>query len=87
MEQKIKEIIEPIIRKEGYILKNFYFTQEIDRKLLVVLIDSEKGINANDCAKISKLIDPILEQENVYEDNCFLIVSSPGEESSELFFS
>ncbi len=86
MEEKIKQTIEPIIKKEGYVLEEAYFSREGGRKSLVVIIDSDKGIGVNDCAKISKLIDPILEEKEILKEKHFLIVSSPGKESSGSFF-
>ncbi len=85
MDKKIAELIEPTIKEMGYSLKKSYFKKESGKKSLIVVIDSEDGIGINDCAKVSRKIDPILEDKNISKDQYYLIVSSPGEDSPDKF--
>lgn len=77
---KIMEIISPLIREEGFSLKDASFEFENGKKSLIITIDSEDGVKIDDCARISRKIDSVLEEMNFLDENSFLIVSSPGKE-------
>ncbi len=76
--EEIKKLITPIVEEEGLILKDVSFVTEEGRRSLVVTIDSDKPITTKDCAKVSRKIDPILEENGLIEKESFLMVSSPG---------
>ena len=50
--------------------------------ILRITIDSDKegGINIDDCEKMHRAIDPVLDEEDPIEDAYMLAVSSPGVE-------
>ncbi len=75
---KIIKLITPIIQEEGLLLKDVSFENEEGRRSLIVTIDSNMPITTNDCAKISRKIDPVLEENGLIEKESFLMVSSPG---------
>lgn len=76
--EEIKKLITPIVEEEGFILKDVSYVTEEGRRSLVVTIDSDKPITTNDCAKVSRKIDPILEENGLIEKESFLMVSSSG---------
>ena len=79
MKKRFLEIIPPIIESEGLIFHSFEVGEKDGKKSLTVFIDKEDGkVDVEDCSKISKLIDPIIEQEDFFEGSYLLIVSSPG---------
>ncbi len=79
MKKRFLEIIPPIIESEGLIFHSFEVGKRDGKKTLTVIIDKEDGkVDVNDCSKISKLIDPIIENEDFFEESYLLIVSSPG---------
>jgi ribosome maturation factor RimP len=84
---ELKEKIESLIRKEvegsGYKLKKVEIKQKGRAKELVITIDKEGGVSVEDCAKVSRKIDPILEKEDLFERKWYLTVSSPGIEISK----
>lgn len=45
---------------------------------LIVYVDKPGGLGLDDCEKISRLIDPIIEERDPIEDAYCLCVSSPG---------
>lgn len=46
---------------------------------LVFTIDSDNGVTIDDCEKVHKLIDPILDELNPTDDKPYILsVSSPG---------
>lgn len=45
---------------------------------ILVLIDGDQGITIEDCARVSRKLGGIIEEENLIEDKFLLEVSSPG---------
>ena len=80
---KVKEICEskfrPIIEEMGYELLEVTYKKEFDGMNLVFTIDKEEGITIDDCEKVNRYIDPIIDELNPTADEPYiLIVSSPG---------
>lgn len=80
---KVKEICEqalkPVIEKEGYELVEVAYQKEVTGMNLVFTIDCDNGITIDDCEKIHKIIDPILDELNPTDDKSYILsVSSPG---------
>jgi ribosome maturation factor RimP len=84
---ELKEKIESLIKKEienlGYELKEIEIKQKGKAKELVIIIDKEGGVSVEDCARVSRKVDPILEKEDLFERRWYLTVSSPGTEISK----
>jgi len=78
LKEKIKELIESVIEDMGYRLVDIQFGSEGGRFALIIKIDKEGGVNVEDCAQVSRMIDPILESADLIEKSWVLIVSSPG---------
>jgi ribosome maturation factor RimP len=78
LKEKVKELIEGVIEDTGYKLVDIYFGSEGGRFALIIKIDKEGGVSVEDCAKVSRLINPILESADLIEKSWVLIVSSPG---------
>ncbi len=77
--EAIKEAVAPLVEESGYILKGVSVETMEKRRSVVVTIASNDGpITANDCAKVSRRIDPVLEEKGLIGENSFLVVSSPG---------
>ncbi len=80
---KVKEICEerlrPVIENEGYELVEVTYQKESTGMNLVFTIDNDNGITIDDCEKIHKIIDPILDELNPTDDKPYILsVSSPG---------
>ena len=80
---KVKEICEkeiaPIIQNMGYELLEVTYQKYADGMNLVFTIDSDNGITIDDCEKVTKAIDPILDELNPTNDQPYILsVSSPG---------
>jgi ribosome maturation factor RimP len=78
LKEKIKILIEDKIKEMGYKLIDIQFGSENNKLALIIKIDKDGGVNVEDCAKVSRVIDPILEEANLIEKSWILIVSSPG---------
>lgn len=79
---ELKEKIENLIKKEienlGYQLKSIEIKKKGRASELIITIDKEGGVSIEDCARVSRKIDPILEKANLFERRWYLTVSSPG---------
>lgn len=71
---QFRALFEPAITAMGYELVGVEYQQG----LLRVYIDSENGITADDCGKVSHQVSGILEVEDPIREQYVLEVSSPG---------
>ena len=74
----VKEGITPTADALGYTLWDVEFLKEGARRILRITIDNEAGITIEDCEKMHRAIDPILDEIDPIEEAYDLEVSSPG---------
>ena len=74
----VKALIAPVAEELGYLLWDVEYVKEGARMILRVTIDSEEGITIDDCEKMHRTIDPILDEADPIESAYYLEVSSPG---------
>ncbi|MCS7196254.1 MAG: ribosome maturation factor RimP [Aquificaceae bacterium] len=75
--EKVKELVEPVIKSMGYRLFDVEFKPERGWVLRVIL-DKEGGITIGDCEEVSKRISALLDVEDIIPVSYMLEVSSPG---------
>ncbi len=75
--EKVKEMVEPIVKNMGYRLFDVEFKSERGWVLRVIL-DKEGGITLGDCEEVSKRISALLDVEDIIPVSYVLEVSSPG---------
>jgi len=78
LEEKIEKLIKKGVKEEGVILKKIEIKSKGKAKELIITIDKEGGVSVEDCARVSRRIDPILEKADLFKSKWYLIVSSPG---------
>ncbi len=71
-------VVEQTASELGYSIWDLEYVKEGSEWYLRITIDSENGIDIEDCEKMSRAIDPVLDEVNVIEDAYHLEVSSPG---------
>lgn len=77
----VEELIAPTVVDElGYDIWDVEFVKEGASWYLRITIDSENGIDMDDCEKVHRAVDPILDEADPIEDFYYLEVSSPGVE-------
>ena len=74
----VKRIAEPIAEGLGYELWDVEYVKEGADYYLRITIDSPEGITIEDCEKMHRAIDPILDEEDPIEGFYHLEVSSTG---------
>ncbi len=74
----VREGIAPVAEELGYILWDVEYVKEGARRILRVTIDSDEGITIEDCERMHRAIDPVLDEIDPIEQAYDLEVSSPG---------
>ena len=74
----VREAIEPTVNMLGYRIWDVTYTKQGADYHLEITIDSDDGINIDDCEKVHRAIDPILDEKDPIEGFYYLEVSSPG---------
>ena len=71
-------VIEATAKDLGYSVWDLEYVKEGTEYYLRITIDSPNGIDIDDCEKMSRAIDPVLDEHDVIDDAYHLEVSSPG---------
>ena len=74
----VRAIAEPLAESLGYFIWDVEYVREGAQWYLRITIDSEDGINIEDCEKMHRAIDPLLDEADPIEEAYNLEVSSPG---------
>lgn len=74
----VTAIAEPLAEELGYFLWDVEYVKEGAEMYLRITIDSEEGITIDDCEKMHRAIDPLLDEADPIEESYHLEVSSPG---------
>ena len=74
----VKKIAEPLAESLGYVLWDVEYEKQGADMYLRITIDSEEGITIDDCERMHRAIDPLLDEADPIEDAYHLEVSSPG---------
>ena len=79
---KSTEIVDSLVRVKiaemGYELDEVEYVKEYGSMVLTLYIDSENGVTIDDCEKVSRAIDPLLDENDPIEEAYYLSVSSIG---------
>ncbi len=78
--ETVREAIEPTVCELGYRIWDVTYSKIGADYHLEITIDSDDGIGIDDCEKVHRAIDPILDECDPIEGFYYLEVSSPGVE-------
>lgn len=76
--ETVRAAIEPTVLELGYSIWDITFGKVGADYHLEITIDKADGIDINDCEKVHRAIDPILDEVDPIEGFYYLDVSSPG---------
>ena len=76
--ETVREAVQPTITELGYEIWDITYQKIGADYHLEITIDKEDGINIEDCEKVHRAIDPILDECDPIEGFYYLDVSSPG---------
>ncbi len=80
IKETVREAIEPTVTELGYSIWDISYSKIGADYHLEITIDNEEGINIDDCERVHRAIDPILDECDPIEGFYYLEVSSPGVE-------
>jgi len=80
IKETVREAIEPTVTEQGYRIWDVTYSKIGADYHLEITIDSDDGIGIEDCERVHRAIDPILDECDPIEDFYYLEVSSPGVE-------
>ncbi len=75
---KIAQIARPVVEDEGCSLWDVEYVREAGTWYLRIFIDREDGVSIEDCERISRRLDPILDEEDPIPDSYVFEVGSAG---------
>ena len=78
IEEKVENLLKPIIEKIGYDLYDVEYAKEGKNYFLRIFIDKPEGIDISDCEKVNDAINDKLDEADYIKEQYFLEVSSPG---------
>ena len=78
--EKVFSLAKPVVEDEGCSLWDVEYVREAGSWYLRVYIDKEGGVGIDDCERISRRPDPILDEEDPIPDSYVFEVGSAGAE-------
>ncbi|ANO32182.1 ribosome maturation factor RimP [Vibrio breoganii] len=78
LERQLTEMLEAPVEALGYELVGLEFIRAGEYSTLRIYIDSENGINVDDCAEVSHQVSAVMDVEDPISVAYNLEVSSPG---------
>lgn len=74
----VRELVAPTAEALGLILWDVEYVKEGSEWYLRITIDTEEGVTIEDCERMHRAIDPLLDEADPIENSYHLEVSSPG---------
>lgn len=78
IEKKVEAAVSDAIVSAGYEIWDISYFRSGGGNVLEITIDSENGIGINDCERVSRIADPLLDEADPIPVSYTLNVSSPG---------
>ncbi len=76
--QKAEQLLKQTVEELGFELCDVEFVKEYGDWVLTLYIDKPGGVTIDDCERVSKTVDPILDEADPIEQQYYLSVSSLG---------
>ena len=78
VEKIVWDAAQPVAESFGCSIYDVEFVKEGQNYFLRVFIDKDGGVSTDDCEKVSRALDPILDEIDPIEPAYYLEISSPG---------
>ena len=75
---KVTAIAKPIVEEEGCSLWDMEYVREAGNWYLRIYIDKDGGVDIDDCERISRRLDPVLDEADPIPDSYVFEVGSAG---------
>jgi len=80
IQQQLVDMLTPTVSALGYELLGIEYISQGKHSIVRIFIDSENGVNLDDCQKVSGQVSGILDVEDPIKGEYSLEISSPGTE-------
>lgn len=75
----LESVVSPIVESQGFDLESVKTSPAGKRRRVQIVIDSDAGVDLEECADVSRLISRALDETNAMGEQPYLLeVSSPG---------
>ena len=74
----VASFAEPIVREKGCSLWDVEYVREGSERFLRLYIDKEGGVDINDCEKVHRAVDPVLDEKDPIAESYHFEVCSAG---------
>jgi len=78
--EQLTQLLTPTVEAQGVELYDLAFIKEGQDRILRLYIDKDQGIGIEDCEKVSRAAEAVLDEHDPIEQSYYLEVSSPGVE-------
>ena len=78
--EKVAALAKPVVEEEGCTLWDVEYVREAGSWYLRVYVDREGGVGIDDCERISRRLDPILDEADPIPESYVFEVGSAGAE-------
>ena len=78
--EKVAALAKPIVEEEGCTLWDVEYVREAGTWYLRIFVDKEGGLSIDDCERISRRLDPMLDEADPIPDSYVFEVGSAGAE-------
>ena len=76
--QRVEELVKGTVEELGFELCDVEYQKEYGSWVLTLYIDRAEGVSIDDCERVSKAVDPVLDEADPIEQAYYLSVSSLG---------
>ncbi|MDN5201566.1 ribosome maturation factor RimP [Fulvivirgaceae bacterium BMA10] len=78
IKRELEKIVETNLKSDDLFLVDIIVSNSNSSKKVLILIDGDTGVNIDACAKLSRQIGEVLEEQALFDSPYTLEVSSPG---------
>jgi len=78
IEQTVYELALPIVQGEGLEIWDVEYVTEAGQRYLRLYLDGPEGVDLDDCERVSRAMDPILDEADPVPDSYIFEVGSAG---------
>ncbi len=78
IEQSVYDLAFPVVEAEGLELWDVEYVLEAGQRYLRVYLDGPDGVDLDDCERVSRILDPMLDEADPVPDSYIFEVGSAG---------
>ena len=79
-EQNIRDAADQVVKDNGFFLIDVNLRGSTKNRIIEVFIDGENYVSAEDCAKVGRELNSVIQRDSLVDSDFRLDVSSPGVE-------